>query len=231
MKQLNERDYDKIKRAGSSSVLEMRKEAIVERKTLDSSHQSVISVTHESMTIYSPRLLKVIPELVGYYPGQKLDGLQLNEGTRRMVVNRPFRMLGGALEGLAALEKEYITKTEGIAGRRLKEDDEQEYHNLKEIAEHIGLLLRELNKVLKMPLEDERRHHAANKATFDMLWLLYRPGTEVYTRVHDQWTCCRVYSPLWETIRQGEDSVSLVVCKLRMWYLDFDGISLLLTQY
>ena len=71
-----------------------------------------------------------------------------------------------------------------------------------------------------MRLESDGYHQEPPVASFDMLWLLFRPGTEVYTIINDETICCRVLAAVWDRLEPQ------VTMDLKMWFLDFNGPNL-----
>ena len=56
------------------------------------------------------------------------------------------------------------------------------------VYEHLGILQDVLFQRSGKAVEAERQCHARGVATFEMLWLLFRPGTDVYHDNHDDGT-------------------------------------------
>lgn len=72
--------------------------------------------------------------------------------------------------------------------------------------------------------EDERYKRPTPVATFEMLWMLYKPGTDVYATIDDQrggfvvQSCSATADPS-KAMVMGRMSP----LKIQMWYMDFDG--------
>lgn len=51
--------------------------------------------------------------------------------------------------------------------------------------EHIGVVQDFVDSHVRKDVDAERERHSRGYATFDMLWLLYKPGADVYTDIYD----------------------------------------------
>lgn len=51
--------------------------------------------------------------------------------------------------------------------------------------EHIGIVQEFVRKRTQKDVDTERERHSRGYATFDMLWLLYKPGTDHYADLYD----------------------------------------------
>ncbi|KAL8806362.1 MAG: hypothetical protein Q9182_001392 [Xanthomendoza sp. 2 TL-2023] len=86
---------------------------------------------------------------------------------------------------------------------------------------HVGLLLSILHNSLppKMSLDTVRNLAGLRKTTFEWLWLLFRPGTDVYIR-----TDHGIQGAVVDSISQGSLSeVGREPCKFTIWSMVFDG--------
>ena len=215
---LTERDYDNQREEGAGLVLELRKDGYLSNPKdipVDGKPVPLAKIVEEVMHIHSQHLIDIMPLVVGYYPSNKLSRSNLRNGHRSLVVARPYKMLGGARPKLQELKDQYR--------RELAEINPNGVHNEKDIerravtVQHIEILEHELDKVLKEPIAEELRgyHQHPSVASYDMLWLLFRPGTLVYTKIHEELACCMINIPFYNY----ESSM----LELYMWFLDFDG--------
>ena len=215
---LDESDYEKQKVFGQDSILEMSKDVLLSEKAQPGEDLKISSVTEESMTIHSPYLIDIMPQIVGYYPASKSIDSKLRAGHQALKISKPYRMLGGARENLKLLREKYESE---LSDRDPSSEDKDEDVKRKRVTvKHVERLERELKKVLDEPmrLEIEGYGQTPPVASFDMLWLLFRPGTEVYTVINEETVCCRVLTPFWET-----RDTRVPFMELRMWFLDFNG--------
>ena len=216
---LDESDYEKQKVFGQDSILEMSKDVLLSEKAQPGEDLKISSITEESMTIHSPYLIDIMPQIVSYYPASKSTDSKLRAGHQALKISKPYRMLGGAREKLKLLREKYESE---LSDRDPSSEDKDEDVKRKRVTvKHVERLERELDKVLDEPMKLEIDGYGQTPpvASFDMLWLLFRPGTEVYTVINEETVCCRVLTPVWETLNTG------VPCtmELRMWFLDFNG--------
>ncbi|KAL8669048.1 MAG: hypothetical protein Q9168_006348 [Polycauliona sp. 1 TL-2023] len=212
----DESDYENQKLADQDSILEMCKDVLLSQKARPGKDLEIASITDEFMTIHSPYLMDIMPKVVLYYPVSKSSGSNLLAG-RSMKISKPYRMLGGVRPELKSLRESYM---KDLAGSDEKSEEDDENTKVKRITiKHIERLEHEIDKVLEEPmrLELDGYRQEPPVASFDMLWLLFRPGTEVYTVINDETVCCRVLTPVWEKLE------TRVTMELRMWFLDFNG--------
>lgn len=223
----DESDYEKQKLIDQDSILEMCKDVLLSQKAQPGKDLKIASITEESMTIHSPYLIDIMPQVVSYYPVSKSSGSKLRAGHQSLKILKPYRMLGGARPNLKFLKEKY--KRELSARDPNSEDENEDVKSKRITVQHVERLEHELDKILEEPmrLEIDGYRQTPPVASFDMLWLLFRPGTEVYTVINDETVCCRVLTPVWETLEVAKGCTTL---ELRMWFLDFNG-PLMVNQY
>lgn len=161
------------------------------------------SVNETEMEIRSSALVKAIRAQVEYYPSQPLTGSTIN-------VPEPYYFLLHHREQLEALRHPASDEVENGSAHGKLDDRTQE---------DVDVLLAYLNaKYLKKIEEEEARHNRKTPtATFEMLWMLLKPGTEVYTDVDGELAAFVVRS-----VRPNQPTkFSHYIVSL--WYLDFDG--------
>ncbi len=223
---MKEAEYENQKVEDSESVLEMRKEGYLSQKAEDGKDLHIAFLEKETMNIHSPYLIEIMAQAIGYYPASKLAGSKVRGSHQSLVVSRPYRMLGGALPRFKEIREQY---KHSISEENSDSEQDPEQRKRKAITiEHIELLEHELNKVLEESLKREKQGYLRGFASFDMLWLLFRPGTIVYTRINDEPRCCMVLSPIWTTLQVGPAGApGKTELNVRMWFLDFNGWSTL----
>ncbi|KAK9414536.1 putative p-loop containing nucleoside triphosphate hydrolase [Seiridium unicorne] len=201
--------------------VEQAKSAIEVRKTLEiAEDNNIVAVEGESMRIYSPHLLRIIPEVVGYYPSYSIRGHK--DPSRGPVpyleIAKPYRMISGVRDRLTPIKNSLKVKLDEPNTVEATEATEA-----RVTLSHIYALEHELDKLAR-PIEEEKRLHQLTPpmATFDMLWLLFRPGTSIITKVSGEWAQVKVYLPTWG----GEEKNSKSYLDLITWYHDFDGTHL-----
>jgi hypothetical protein len=156
------------------------------------------SMEEKELIIHSEPIIKALRAIVDYYPGQSLLGNTIS-------IKEPFSIL-------VHFRKEIEEYRESC-------DDAETYH-------HIGVLQKYLEDNLgdKILEEDERYKRPTPVATFEMLWMLYKPGMDVYANIDDQrggfvvQSCTPTSDPL-----KASNMGTLSALKVMMWYMDFDG--------
>lgn len=199
----------------------MRKDGYLSVSAREQGKLELASLEEESMTIYSPQILNILPQVVGYYPMSKVTGGKLQGGAPSITLNKPYRMLGHARPNLKALRESY---EKDIAENKFVGDARE----CQLTIQHIECLEQELDKVLRLPIQQEELGYKQDPAiaSFDMLWLLFRPGTIVCTKIKDELICCVVRTPFWDILSTGgSDAPRRTTLELRMWFLDFNGVS------
>ena len=153
------------------------------------------SMEEKELVIHSEPIIKALRAIVDYYPGQSLLG-------DAITIKEPFCILVHFREEL----EEYKQSC----------GDAETYH-------HISVLQKYLEDNLgdKILAEDARYVKPAPVATFEMLWMLFKPGMDVYAQLDEQRGGFVVHScaPMTENLRFGQ----LAPLKVIMWYLDYDG--------
>ena len=220
----DEREWERHGIEAIASVLEMRKDTTLSQRAGEGKDLSIANIIDETMTIHSPHLLAIMPQVVGYYPSSKRSGKKVLGGQQSITVSKPYRMLGGARPKLRQLREKYEKDIEAGAGDDGEQSDD--FDRKKTTIKHIELLEYELDKVLKDRIAQEELCYECDPAvaSFDMLWLLFRPGSLVCTTINDKMVCCMIMTPFWDTLQVGdEDSPAKTTLELRMWFLDFNG--------
>ena len=216
---LPETIFDGLKVEETESVLEIRKEVQAADKGdgLSDPFPPIISILSEKMIIYSPHLLKAIQQVVDYYPSHGyISSTDIMTRHRRLVLERPYRMLGGVRGKLKAMRERYENEAHDPS------DEEAVANHVT--AAHIKLLECELDKAQRVQIQEEEKRHRQNSpvASFDMLWLLFHPGRYVYTKIDGDMIGCRIRLPVWTTGRVGPNE-AITSLTVNMWNLEFKG--------
>ena len=116
---------------------------------------------HSYITIFSRVVNEALRCVVDYYPTVDLSG-----STVRVV--EPF-----------AIFVHYERELTEYRNRLLTRSTSDSCAN-KHAYEHIGIVQDFVKARVQKDVDAERKRHARGFATFDMLWLLYKPGCDVY---------------------------------------------------
>lgn len=220
----DEREWERHGIEASASILEMRKDTTLSQRAEEGKDLPIANLVDETMTIHSPHLLAIMPEVVGYYPSLKSSGKKVLGGHQSITISKPYRMLGGACPNLRKLREKYEKDIDEGTCNDVEQSDD--FYRKKTTIKHIEYLEKELDKVLKDRIAQEELCYECDPpvASFDMLWLLFRPGSVVCTTINDKPVCCMVMTPFWDTLQLGDTgSPARTTLELRMWFLDFNG--------
>ena len=128
--------------------------------------QTTTRILGTRMKINSPAIITALQSVIDYYPG---DCFQECSTT----ISEPYEMLIYHEEELKIYRDQFHPN---------RIDPEEKLCQRKVHAyEHIGILQKALFELSGKEVEAERQRHALGYARFDMLWLLFKPGTDVYS--------------------------------------------------
>ena len=126
---------------------------------------SVHSVAGTRLKINSPAIVAALQSVVEYYPGYSF----LEEF---VTIAEPYAILIHHEKELASYRKLFAP------GTPLSED--QKCERKRTTYEHLGILEKYLRDRMGASVLAEKQRHARGYATFEMLWMLFKPGTDVY---------------------------------------------------
>ncbi|EWY92879.1 hypothetical protein FOYG_06306 [Fusarium oxysporum NRRL 32931] len=157
-------------------------------------------ISRPFMIIHSDHLINALKAVVAYYPYVSFDG-------KPVKINAPYRVLYHHRQELARY-KDY---------QPLAHDSDYAATTSK----HIDVLLKFLDDNLgdEIRREEERHQLASPRATFDLFWLLLKPGEVFYAKRYDIWTPYVISSV---TMGQGHNS-SCDVYNINCWMLESNG--------
>ncbi|KAL8831484.1 MAG: hypothetical protein Q9170_005268 [Blastenia crenularia] len=128
------------------------------------------------MLVYDPVSRSVMKHLIKYDPGQILTGNHLS-------IHWPWQILMQYHEEIQGL-RDRLSDTEAADFEVSNSDGPIDR---KEVVRRIDLLLKQINDVYSLEVMPELQNHRDSKvAEFKKLWLLFRPGEEVFTRVNGE---------------------------------------------
>ena len=166
---------------------------------------SVHSVAGTRLKINSPAIVTALQSVVEYYPGHTF----LEES---VTIAEPYAILIHHEKELASYRKRFAP------GTSLSED--QKCERKKDTYEHLGILEKYLQDRMGPSVLAEKQRHARGYATFEMLWMLYKPGTDVYLRHY-------IDSSLSAAVVESTDEHSRPtypnVLRMKIWYMQYNG--------
>lgn len=164
--------------------------------------EDFIARTHlpRSVRIMSPFLIDFLKCGLQYYPDEISDS--------ELIVTEPYELLAYNYNRLA----EAIEGRDGVNERPSMEID------------HLKVLWNWFHPHYCKEIEPEILLHQAKRVTYQKLWLLYKPGTIVFTGEGNQIDCYivhRLYHPLVKVSSGYREQTW--VWSLSLWRFDFDG--------
>jgi hypothetical protein len=172
------------------------------------------SMGEKYIQINSAAVVNALRAVVEYCPGQNLIGDSIT-------ISEPYCVL-------VYHEKELAAYRENFAPGKLQNfqdpgEDSEPCLVEEDTYEHLGLVLEFLQLTLKDSLEKEKARHMRERpvTTYDMLWMLFRPGTDVYfdTQSCGMFDAYVVRSVDWELING-----SPVRYTIGLWNLYYNAI-------
>ena len=175
-----------------------------------------VRVVSTRIQLRSNPLTQVLRNLVKYYPSVTFYA--------GMTLESPFMVLGHHLQEI----KEYLSAPDSVedAGAVAGGPESQSAEKLGK--EHLGILMGVMQDSLKleMGIAAEQALHARGMCTFEMIWLLYKPGNTVYHVNNGRRSAYVVHSIERESIQDmlGLENWNMVMgYNVKLWNLKFDG--------
>ncbi|KAL9614466.1 MAG: hypothetical protein Q9167_001069 [Letrouitia subvulpina] len=168
----------------------------------------VLSAEKSYLKINSPAIINALQSVVNYYPEQDFSGDSI-------CLDEPFAVL-------VHHEKELAAFRDLHAPDRLQTENER-CEREKHTYEHLGVLQEFMQGRLGALVENERLRNKRGFASFEMLWLLLKPGVTVYgdTSLDGIPDAYVVQSQSGGVIHGRQYPL-----RVNLWYLDYDGITI-----
>ncbi|PVH75853.1 P-loop containing nucleoside triphosphate hydrolase protein [Cadophora sp. DSE1049] len=159
-----------------------------------------------SLKINSPAIIAALQSVVEYYPDQSFLGDSVSIAT-------PYALL---IHHQKELE-EYRRDLQEICTASSVAICQKQQAAIN----HLGVLLEFLRDTVGAEVKAERERHARGFATFEMLWLLFKPGEDVYNAERFERGCLepRVVQEVSGGMVRGKPCAY----QITMWGLDYDG--------
>ena len=167
--------------------------------------RTAISILNTMLKINSPAIIKALQSVTEYYPSQ-------SDSEDSYTFPEPYAALIHHEEELKAYQ-------DGFHPNAVKPKDELCQRNANAY-EHLSILQNVLSERSGTAVKAERQRHARGVATFEMLWLLFRPGTTVYVNTaadgkYDAYVVRSVSS----SISRGRPTR----LNINVWHMNYDG--------
>lgn len=167
--------------------------------------QTAISVLNTKLKINSPAIITALQSVIEYYPGY-------NFSEASNTIMEPYAALIHHEEELKTYRDQFNPNT-------INSEHELCHRNVN-AHEHLGILQNVLFERSGTAVEAERQRHARGVATFEMLWLLFRPGTDVY---FDDDKDGNYNAYVIRSLSGGMFGGRPTSLKLDMWNMEYDG--------
>lgn len=169
------------------------------------------------VVIHSICIIEAFKATILYYPGLDLQGMELT-------ISEPYSAFWHYHQELKAIQTTGCTFLEPPVGDKQPETTPTGSQSPNaDTIQHLKLLcdLIESQNLEEVKLEQERHRQDPPVATYQMMWLLFKPGTRVYYFSDGRATAGVVVS-----IQTDNDPQRLGPRSLKLWSLDFDGFKL-----
>lgn len=164
----------------------------------------VLSANRPYLKINSPAIINALQSVVKYYPGYDFSQSSI-------CINEPFAILVHHEKELADFRDQY-------SPNRIQKEDEH-CERTKNTYEHLSVLQEFLRGRIGASVEREKLRHERGFASFEMLWLLLKPGITVYNAGLDGSYEAKVVESLSGGIQNGRP----YPLQVDFWGLDYDG--------
>ena len=165
---------------------------------------SVHSVAGTRLKINSTAIVTALKSVVEYYPGYSFL-------EKTVTIAEPYAILIHHEKELASYRKRFAP------GTSLPEN--QRCERKRDTYEHLGILEKFLQDRMGPSISAEKQRHARGHATFEMLWMLYKPGTDVYLYHNARGLSAAVVMFTDEESRRRDSNV----LGLKFWYMQYNG--------
>ena len=165
---------------------------------------SVHSVAGTRLKINSIAIVTALKSVVEYYPGCSFL-------EKTVTIAEPYVILIHHEKELASYRKRFAP------GTSLPEN--QRCERKRDTYEHLGILEKFLQDRMGASISAEKQRHARGHATFEMLWMLYKPGTDVYLYHNARGLSAAVVMFTHEESRRRDPNV----LRTSFWYMQYNG--------
>ncbi|KAK1773790.1 hypothetical protein QBC45DRAFT_426741 [Copromyces sp. CBS 386.78] len=185
---------------GESSRPSWEVKAIKEKRIL-TNPSITVDVYATAVTINSEDLIRIFAKFIPYYPFGDFTG-------RRVAIWSPFRLFWLYHDKFT----EYLSKPHS--------DDTKDTGRI-----HLQKLLGFVQSINGKEVADEKERHSKGMCTYDLIWLLYKPGTTVYVELHGQLSAFVVSSVQYNgtASKDNDGKIRAKGFTVEAWNLTFDG--------
>ena len=167
--------------------------------------QYAVSIIRNSLKINSPAIITALQSVIEYFPERSFS-------EDSSFVEEPF-------SALILHEEELGAYRDLLHPEKIKLEKECCPRNANAY-EHLGILRDLLIERLGREVEAERQRHTRGVATFEMLWLLFKPGIDVY---HDPNSDGIYNAYVVRSVSGGVYEGRISPLEIEVWNIDYDG--------
>ncbi|KAI0006515.1 P-loop containing nucleoside triphosphate hydrolase protein [Xylariaceae sp. FL0662B] len=168
--------------------------------------------------IYSQKFIEMLRKVVLYYPERSIDG-------KSLTLSEPYALIAYHLPEIEAFKSTFQENGKSTAQAKASSTglpsrcDQVTYNHIETI------LTFAKESIWKGKVAEEEARHARKipLATFSMLWLLYKPGTTVYTESDGRLAAYVVQRMSIDSAVLSLPPEKLSSYRIQLWYLDYDG--------
>ena len=173
--------------------------------------------TRPTIRLHSPLVNDLLRKLVHYYPGYDLEGTQIMH-------NHPYRILSHYYDELCQIRDVY--DEEDLYKKIKIQGYDDEFECSKQMSAHLSQIISFVDDhYYKETAVKEIELHRNGRATFDNLWLLFKPGEIVFANVRGEVAGFIVWRVSFKT--QNSDSKSPEdKWIVYLWNLGYTGVKL-----
>ncbi|KAJ4293629.1 hypothetical protein N0V90_008913 [Kalmusia sp. IMI 367209] len=176
------------------------------------------SIDTSQMVIRSKPLIEAIQAVVTYYPYQELGGNTITVEEPYYMLLHYQREIGDHLKKEDGKSDQATPGIENASGYPAKGADTQGYHDFKVLQAYLDAVWKK-----KIDREISRYRETPAKATFDMLWRLFRPGSRVFTKDIFDDTEEKLAGYIVRSLALDGPNSPAPRLVIKLWYLDSTG--------
>lgn len=186
----------------------------VEEDILENSRYTWTHLRNE-IVIRSRRIMKALRGLASYYPGVSFASASLT-------LQEPYSFLFHVHDDLLNYQKTFEPKNDLENDRRAIEYSKDAAPICdRETSDHITVVHKFMTQQHHPMIEDEKVRWSRSPAvaTFEMLWLLFRPGMTVYTKIDGDLCGSVIHAVDADSARIRQSRPYMVV----LWHMEYNG--------
>ncbi|KAI2622556.1 P-loop containing nucleoside triphosphate hydrolase protein [Hypoxylon sp. NC1633] len=179
-----------------------------------------VSMHSTKIVVYSQRFLKVLRKFVTYYPDINLEAQSVS-------ISEPYCVIAHHLRELHEFQEAQGRQNDAMipasnfrnSGDEIDENDEETHRHVNTVLKFIK------SSKWEESIKKEEVRYSKNPptCTYQMLWLLYKPGDTVYAESDGKPAAGVIQSVSVDSGVLSTQPDKLKPYKLTIWWLDFDG--------